>query len=170
MCSVFYKKVDNSPVSRSLCSTFNKVIILLRNIKFTIAILRSKEALERKTVECNLAMIQNITHFSASWHSWRHLHSGKNKKIVLHQVPKRSLKIQCCRCNRHFDCHPQQKCYCIWSSTWQLFNNIWHYTTIIFVSLYTFKDRFDRNLVTITKPKLRVSGKNPLKAFVRWHP
>lgn len=38
----------------------NKVIILLRNLKFTLAILRSKEALKRNTIEQNLAMIQNI--------------------------------------------------------------------------------------------------------------
>lgn len=39
---------------------FTELIILLGNIKFTTAILRSKETLERKTTEQNRAMIQNI--------------------------------------------------------------------------------------------------------------
>lgn len=36
------------------------MIILLRNIKFTTGILRSKEALESKIIEENLVTIQNI--------------------------------------------------------------------------------------------------------------
>ena len=37
-------KFDNSPVSRSLCSRFSKVILFVRNLKLTIAILRVKKA------------------------------------------------------------------------------------------------------------------------------